>query len=108
MIQSSVVFVGVSKGFGKTIGDIPPDNLVQVQEVCQLLQIDSFACVLTGSGLICERHPLYHYPLADKMLRCVPIPPVVTGQEPQTDVERDLSGFNCIDRHIHIHCRSAL
>lgn len=49
MLQSSAVFVEVSKGFGKTISDISSIDLVQLQKVCpngegSTLVITSLTC----------------------------------------------------------------
>jgi len=37
VLQSSVEFVAVSKGFGKTIEDTSSDDLVQMQKVCKIV-----------------------------------------------------------------------
>jgi hypothetical protein len=61
-----------------------------------------------GTGFVCERHPLHRHPLANKMLRCIPISPLVTEQDPYSNVEGVLACGNCVDVRICIHCRSTM
>src|SRR6266480_4820481 len=41
VVQSSIVFFSVTKGFGKTISDIPPTNLIPLQKVCRMADVDN-------------------------------------------------------------------
>jgi hypothetical protein len=61
-----------------------------------------------GTGFVCERHPLHRHPLANEMFRCIPISPLVTEQDPYSNVEGDLACGNCVDLRIYIHCRSTM
>lgn len=57
------------------------------------------------TGTICERHPLSHHSLADKMFHCVSFRSLVTEQATCRDVQRYPSRDNRIDGRIGIdHC----
>ena len=44
VLQAILVFVAISKGFGKTLSDILPLNLIALQKVCGVSRASGWGC----------------------------------------------------------------
>lgn len=111
VVQSSIIFHAVTKGFGKTITDIPPTDLVPLQKVCQIAKVNrvylhSDRCC---TGFVCGRHLLCHHGMADEILRRTSLSSPVCSQKAFYHSKRDFTlGHDHFGHCMYHHCCSTL
>jgi hypothetical protein len=110
VLQSSTVFVAVSRGFGETIEDVFPASLMQMEKVSfKALDIEGpVRTYWTGVVIICERYTLHHYYMVNKMLRCIPVPTPISTEEPCSCLECNTHWVNSINGGLCAHCCSTM